>query len=72
MTEELPLDRRPWVDANGNRHTHLTKKHPTFTAHLNSSMPTRFDPAPGFHRDPRAYGATDADMARLPNNTNNK
>lgn len=60
-----PLDRRPWVDVNGNRHTHLTKRNPTFTSHLDDPVPVRFAPSPGTEDDPRAYGATDDDMRRL-------
>ena len=60
-----PLDPRPWVDVNGNRHTHVTKRHPTFAAHLDASMPTWFRPRVGFEQDPRVYGATDADVERM-------
>lgn len=62
----VSLDPRPWVDVNGNRHTHVTKRHPTFAAHLDaSSMRTWFRPRAEFEQDPRAYGATDADLRRM-------
>lgn len=59
------LDPRPWVDANGNRHTHITKKHPTFAAHLESPMPTRFRPRAEFEQNPKTYGATETDIRHL-------